>query len=332
MEKKIKEEDIRNKEVLNQYLKMVKKDVGAFFGDQTIFVEISCPVCGSRVYSTQFNKSGFNYVLCSVCETLFVNPRPPCKLLADFYIQSPSTKFWVNEFFKPVAEARRIKIFRPRAEYAIQKFGVDPGWIVGDIGAGFGIFLEELKKVWPLSKLIAIEPSGEMSEICKEKGFETLPCIIEDVSGWDKKFDLLISFEFFEHVYDPQMFLRKILELLRPGGRLFMTTLNGEGFDIQVLWQNSKSVSPPHHLNFFNPRSIKILLEKCGFLIDEITTPGKLDWDIVEGVIRNKGIDAGRFWNLLSKKGTEACKEEIQEWISRNNFSSHMRIVAKKPE
>ena len=326
----MKEEDIRKREVFDQYLEMVKKDVGAFFGDQSAFIQIPCPACSSQDYSTQFNKSGFNYVLCSVCGTLFVNPRPPFDLLADFYIQSPSTKFWVNEFFKPVAEARRVKIFRPRAEYVTQKFGSDPEWIVGDIGAGFGLFLEELSKIWPSSKLVAIEPSEEMSEICNAKGFEALPCAIEDVTGWNKKFDLLTSFELFEHVYDPQTFLRKIWELLRPGGRLLMTTLNGEGFDIQVLWDNSKSVSAPHDLNFFNPRSMKILLEKCGLTIEEISTPGRLDWDIIEGMIKNDGIDAGRFWDLLAKDGTEACKKEFQEWVAKNNFSSHMRVLAKK--
>lgn len=225
--------------------------------------------------------------------------------------QSPSTQFWVNEFFKPVAEARRIKIFRPRAEYVAQKFGSEPEWVVGDIGAGFGLFLEELSKIRSSAKMVAIEPSEEMSEICRSKGFEVLPCTMENVRGWDEKFDLLTSFEFFEHLYDPAIFLQKARELLRPGGRLLMTTLNGKGFDIQVLWENSKSVSPPHHLNFFNPRSMKILLGKCGFTVEEISTPGILDWDIVEGMIQNDGVDAGRFWDLLAKDGTETCKKEF---------------------
>ena len=223
-----------------------------------------------------------------------------------------------------------MELCKGLAEYVAQKFGNNPEWVVGDIGAGFGLFLEEISKIRPSAKMVAIEPSEEMSEICKSKGFEVLPCALENVNGWDEKFDLLTSFELFEHLYDPAMFLRKSRELLRSGGRLLLTTLNGEGFDIQVLWDKSKSVSPPHHLNFFNPRSIKMLLKKCGFTIEEISTPGKLDWDIVEGMIRNDGIDAGRFWNLLSKEGIETAKEEFQDWISRNNFSSHMRIVAKK--
>jgi len=108
--------------------------------------------------------------------------------------------------------------------------------------------------------------------------------------------------------------------------------LNGEGFDIQILWQNSKSISPPHHLNFFNPRSIALLLQETGFSVEEISTPGKLDWDILEGMITNEGVDTGRFWHLLSRKGTEKAKEQLQEWIMQNNFSSHMRVVAKRDQ
>ena len=67
-----------------------------------------------------------------------------------------------------------------------------------------------------------------------------------------------------------------------------MTTLNGLGFDIQQLWEQSKSISPPHHLNFYNTKSISLLLESSGFEIVEIATPGKLDWDIVEGMIKDK--------------------------------------------
>lgn len=324
------EEDIRKREVFDRYLEMVREDSATYFSDRREFVEIPCQACGRREYAFQFSKAGFDYVLCNECGTLFVNPRPTAEVLAKFYIDSPSTSFWVNEFFKPVAEARREKIFRPRAEYVTQRYADGHAWTIGDIGSGFGLFLEELSKIWKKARLVAIEPSREMSEICRARGFEVLPCAVEEVEGWDGKFDLLTSFELFEHVFEPQAFLRKAWKLLRPRGRLFLTTLNGNGFDIQILWERSKSVAPPHHLNFFNPRSITMLVEKTGFLIEEIATPGELDWDIVEGMIRNEKIDAGRFCNLLAREGTEKCKKEFQEWIARNNLSSHMRIVARK--
>ena len=67
-------------------------------------------------------------------------------MLNKFYSRSLSTSFWVNEFFKPVAETRREKIFRPRSEYVSKLFSENWEWVIGDIGAGVGLFLEELKK------------------------------------------------------------------------------------------------------------------------------------------------------------------------------------------
>ena len=72
------------------------------------------------------------------------------------------------------------------------------------------------------------------------------------------------------------------------------------------------------------------MLGKCGFTIEEISTPGRLDWDIAEGTMQNDGVDAGRFWNLLAKEGSEASKKVFQEWVSSHNLSSHMRVLAKK--
>ena len=73
------------------------------------------------------------------------------------------------------------------------------------------------------------------------------------------------------------------------------------------------------------------MFERLGFEIVEISTPGKLDWSIVEGMIKNEGVDLGRFWSLLSKESDEKCKKGLQDWISRNNLSSHMSILVQKP-
>ena len=126
------------------------------------------------------------------------------------------------------------------------------------------------------------------------------------------------------------MFLEKTCTLLKPGGYLFLTTLNGEGFDILTLREMSKSVSPPHHLNFFNPVSLELLLKKTGFDIIDISTPGKLDWDIVEGMIMNEKVNVGSFWELFAEKGTLDAKKELKDWSRRHGFSSHMRILARK--
>lgn len=325
----MKEEDIRKWEVLNRYLELVSEDAARFFRDRTAFQKIDCPACGSKDLSYQFLKIGFNYMQCKDCETLFVNPRPSHKDLMKIYVDSPSTRFWVNDFFLPMAEARREKIFSPRAEFIVERFPDMRLGRMADIGAGFGLFLEEMKLRWPASDIVAIEPSVDMAKICRKKGLTVLEITLEDVDS-DERFDLMTAFELLEHLHDPLPFVEKVYSLLNPGGYLFLTTLNGLGFDIQILWELAKSVFPPHHLNFFNPRSVETLLVRKGFEIMEISTPGQLDWDIIEGAYQHEGLNPGRFLKTVSRYGTAEAKRDLQQWIQANHFSSHMRVIAKK--
>ncbi|MCX8130825.1 MAG: class I SAM-dependent methyltransferase [Clostridia bacterium] len=326
----MKENDIRKKEAHETYLRLVKEDCEKYFSDSESFYIGRCPACVNESYSSQFEKSSFKYVTCDSCNTLYAKTRPSLDKLNEFYSKSVSTSYWVNEFFMPVAEARREKIFRPRAEYFAQRFGEDPQWRIGDIGAGFGIFLDELRKLWPSSSYTAIEPSSEQAEICRKQGFQTECSMLEDLKGYDDYFDFLTAFELMEHLSDPAEFLSKVHRLLKPGGWLWMSTLNGEGFDIQVLWKDSKSIYPPAHINFFNPDSLSSLLESVGFEVLEAETPGQLDWNIVEDAISIRDEKEDRFWKLVAKKATPEAKKELQEWIKNNRFSSHMRILARK--
>ena len=267
---------------------------------------------------------------CKSCSKLFVNPRPSIETLRQFYVESQSDNFWVNGFFEPVAEARREKIFRPRAQYLVERFGPDQEWTIGDIGAGFGIFIEELRHFWPGGHFVAIEPSKGQANICRDKGIQVECCLLEEVKGYDNSFDLLVAFELFDHLHSPKDFPGKVHNLLKQGGLFLMTTLNGQGFDILMLWDRSKSFLPPLHLNYFNPRSIEILVRNYGFNIEEISTPGQLDWDIVEGMILREGVDIGRFWKFLAESKKVEAKESLQDWIAKYQFSSHMRVLAKK--
>ncbi len=328
----MKENEIRKKEAFDEYLRLSRKDAERLIlKHKQGFAEIPCIACHSKKYKRQFKKLGFWYVLCAECETLFANPRPSLKNLNQIYIDSPSTKFWVNEFFKPVAETRRKKIFTPRAQYVKDTFPQYQKMTIGDIGAGFGIFLKELGKLWPNAKLIAIDPSMEMAEICRQKNLETIQTSLEEMpQKWNNQFDLLCMFELLEHLQNPRYFLGEVHKRLKTGGCLFITAPNGQGFDIQILWEKSKNIFPPHHLNLFNPHSIKLLLESNGFRVIESATPGKIDLDIVEGMYRKDNVDIGRLWKSILNKASAREKARLQRWIAECGFSSHMRIVAQK--
>lgn len=326
----MKEKDIRNQDVFNQYLKLVQEDCKNFLSNRKCLDEVACPACGSFAYMHEFSKNGFDYVTCNVCRTLYARTRLTFDNLKQFYSKAASTEYWIREFFAPMVEARREKIFKPRAEYLANYIGRDLGWFIGDIGAGFGLFIDEMKKLWPIGRYVAIEPSLDQARICEQLNVQVECCFFEELKGYEERFDLLTAFELAEHLYDPSDFISCVYRLLKPGGFFLITTLNGEGFDIQILWEHAKNIYPPCHINFFNPGSLSSLLISNGFEIMEIKTPGKLDWDILEGAITQNEIQVERFWRLLSKKGTPEAKKELQEWISRNRFSSHLMILASK--
>jgi ribosomal protein S27E len=323
----MKEEDIRDLKVFRRYLELSRQDADRIFSDRSSFEEINCPACESIDNRAEIQKHGFTYVRCPRCETLFVNPRPKLADLQKFYAESESTTFWVNEFFKPKAENRRTLMFRPRAEAIAHRFPEMAKGKVGEIGAGFGIFLEELRKLWPVCRCIAIEPSREMAQICAGKALRVIETMFEDLAATENDFDLLTTFELVEHLQNPFEFFSKARSCLRSGGALFFTTLSGFGLDIQLLGKDSKSVSPPHHLNFFNPKSIELLLKRCGFQHVETSTPGRLDWNIVENSIK-EGSDPGPFWLRFARYADTESKEELQRWLSHNGWSSHMQVIA----
>ena len=96
------------------------------------------------------------------------------------------------------------------------------------------------------------------------------------------------------------------------------------GLDIQVLRENAKAVSPPHHLNFLNPKSVAILLESVNFNVLEISTPGVLDFDIIKNNIDKAD---GKIWKNLLEYLTGTEIDQFQNFISSVGISSHMMVV-----
>ena len=65
---------------------------------------------------------------------------------------------------------------------------------------------------------------------------------------------------------------------------------NINGFDNLILKKNSSTIEH-EHLNYFNPHSIKKLLKLSSFKILEVSTPGKLDFEIVKNFLsKNKNL------------------------------------------
>ena len=314
----MRESDIRDKRNLRKYQKLVDQDVRNIFSDKKNFRNVNYKSWGCRKVKKIFEKKNFTYYQCLHTKTIFANPRPKPELLGKFYSNTKSSKYWFNKFFLPKLKVSTNKFKKYKKKNIL------------DIGAGLGIFLLELKKKWPNANLFAVEPSKLMADKCRSNNIKVYENTIEKMNSTKNKFDVITCFELFEHLYDPKHFLKKIYKLLNKNGIFYLTTLNGMGFDIQMLGKYSNSIYPPYHINFFNPKSIELLLKKIGFRILFIDTPGKLDLNIVEN---NLSLLKGKkkiFIEYITKNTSEKYKNQFQEYLRDNKLSSHMRVLAKK--
>ena len=114
---------------------------------------------------------------------------------------------------------------------------------------------------------------------------------------------------------------------MNKGDLFIFTTLSSTGADILTLWNNSRSVNPPHHINFFNPKSIKIFLKKNNLKILNISTPGKIDLDILDN---DRSLIKDRFWKTFLLLADKSKKNKMQNLISSINFSSHLMVICQK--
>jgi len=330
----MKEQDIRPHDLFERYLQLSAKDAQELLKSSDKFVDVCCFGCNSLDKKVVFKKNGFTFNKCCECNTLYCSPRPSLKQLEDFCTSSISSHFWVKEFFPVVSQVRREKLFKPKAKAIYEMFTkmkVDPQTIC-DIGAGCGILLEELSYYWRLAKLRAIEPGKEFAVVCRKKGFEVLQETAENSNSWAETIDLILSFEVIEHVHDVNSFIRSLFELIKPGGHCLISGLCSEGFDIGVLKGESNSVFPPHHINFLSIDGAKALFKRVGFENISITTPGKLDVDIVRNKLRQrKDLVIPDWIRTLLERG-DAAYSDFQSFLVRHRLSSHMWIVARKPQ
>ena len=115
-----------------------------------------------------------------------------------------------------------------------------------DIGGGFGLFAEEVRNLCGQAPIV-IEPGPHLAAVCRGKSLPVIQKFLEQIAPEDlpagpKTF---VSFELFEHLHDPATFLKQLNSLMAKGDLFIFTTLSGSGVDIQALWEDSKSVTPP---------------------------------------------------------------------------------------
>lgn len=330
------EQDIRPVELMAKQRIAALTDVGRMLSRCSEFVHVNCPACGANESVPKFEKNGIAYVDCKVCQTFYVNPRPPSDVLDWFYRGSPNYAYW-NEVVFPASEVARLeRIFVPRVDRLLElcrKYEVNTNAIL-EVGAGFGTFCAEVKRRNVFSRVVAVEPTPDLANTCRGRGLEVLELPVEQIQLESTElFDVVASFEVIEHLFAPVDFVGHMSRLLKPGGIMMLACPNGQGFDIETLGTASNTVDH-EHLNYFNPKSLAGMLIQSGLEILECFTPGKLDAELVRNKILVGEFDVTKqpFLKKVLVDEWESSGVAFQDFLVQQGMSSNMWVVARKSQ
>jgi SAM-dependent methyltransferase len=138
-----------------------------------------------------------------------------------------------------------------------------------DIGSGRGELLTYLRERNPGLTLTGLDASLQ-PEI---DGVEVMRADINSVDLGDRRWDVAASLATIEHVADVKTFAARLRSVLVPGGLAIVATNNERSitYDVARVFRSwgydvpFERLYDRHHLNHFNLRSLRTLMERSGF-------------------------------------------------------------------
>lgn len=125
-------------------------------------------------------------------------------------------------------ELKTLHDINPARLAFIEKFTPLRNKRILDVGCGGGILSESMAKKGGLVTGLDVEESS--IEIAKQHALESsikIHYILQNIETFeDKPFDVITSMEMLEHVSNPELVIENCARLLKPGGLLFLSTIN----------------------------------------------------------------------------------------------------------
>jgi 2-polyprenyl-3-methyl-5-hydroxy-6-metoxy-1,4-benzoquinol methylase len=109
-----------------------------------------------------------------------------------------------------------------------------------EIGTGSGFFMTAARREFPRAKLTGIEYDPRLLEATRKMA-PFANCMHANAETFDlqpEKFDVVVSFQVIEHLYDPSAMLARAKLHLKPGGIFLVTTPNLDGLGARIMGAN----------------------------------------------------------------------------------------------
>lgn len=198
-----------------------------------------------------------------------------------------------------------------RTEY-VKKFVDLREKTVLDVGCGGGVFSEAMAA--NKANVTAIDLAEESLEVAKLHLYESQfkidyinQSVEEFADNHIAQFDVIVCMEMLEHVPDPQSIVDACAKILKPGGWLFLSTIN----------RSPKAMM----LGIFMAEHVLGLVPKGTHHYEQFIKPSELVTGIEKTQLQVKDV-CGMKYNPLSSKA----------WLDQHDVTINYLVAAQKPD
>lgn len=174
---------------------------------------------------------------------------------------------------------------------------------VAEFGAGGHPLIEQMPRAWQdVNQYVVVDgmPTHNCSAV-----IANLSC---DLPLASNAFDLIVAMDIIEHIFDTRRFLTECYRVLKPHGRLIVTTPNLATLQDRLrflLGRAPRQCSPLHeylhlHIRPFTLSSLKESLSLSGYEVEAVRTSGLVwRWHGTHRITRRPGVMTGLGTNLI---------------------------------
>lgn len=261
----------------------------------------ACPACLSEHSAFAGEKTGFEMLRCRTCGTLYSAVVPLS--LGSFYGDYFTAERLVASDFLAKRLDQIVEAFAPyRATNRLL-----------DVGSGAGFLMQAARRAgWQPE---AVEIDANVARHLADAGFRVTVGELQTAELPAGVFDVVTASEVIEHLPDPELVLRHIVRLLRPGGLFWATTPHGRGISARAMGVKWSAVCPPWHLQLYSIRGLRALAARSGFRSTKIFTRGVDPYELLNYVRRRGNIVAE--FGVAPESATPALNEALEQSPAR---------------
>lgn len=247
--------------------------------NQVNMVTIDCPLCGGKQHLFERVVEEFALKKCQGCGFVFVNPQYSFESLMQIYQDKKDSKK-IIEIYARIATPLVLAEYDRKLDQLERMLG-RKGKIL-DFACAAAYFVERAnKKGWDA---YGVDVGSWVKEAAEARGVRNIYIgQLASLNFPDGYFDIIYAAQVLEHLQSPLSTLAEIRRILKPSGILYVDVPNYHTIPIMLNKDDFYLNTPPQHINYFTPKTLKLLLERSGFKINLLTTEGGLKWENLIG-------------------------------------------------